>query len=365
MIELNKSDYERVRPLFRKVDFHLPLQAILSGNVNSPVFVDNTDHPQTAVTWTGHRLYLTGEPGNTELIADVRKIFLERYSLSAWKEGIDSYVLYYPNDKWEDFIKAMLAKKSPISSTQSYYSLKTIQVENSKLPDEFESWPIDSSLLSKKWKNKEFLTDELVSERNSIEEFLEKSFGICLTREDLIVGWIVSEYNTGHRCEIGISTHRDFRRVGLAAWMTREFINIARTKEIARLGWHCIASNTGSAATAMSCGFEKIQDYPVFFGWFDDALNLANNGYFAHSRGEHTEALDFYEKSIKIGDAPDWAFWGAACEAALCENEEKAFGYLEQAIDHGFDSIDQVTNSEYFSKYHASKRWKEVLKKLE
>ncbi|MEI6289259.1 MAG: GNAT family N-acetyltransferase [Chloroflexota bacterium] len=364
MIELNKNDYERVRPLFRKSDLHLPLQAILAGNVNSQIFVDNTDHPQTAVTWTGYRFFLTGVPGNTELIAEIRKIFLEKYSLSAWKEGIDSYVLYYPNEKWEDFIKPMLAQKSPISSVSSYYSRKTEHVENSNLPEEFSSWPIDASLLSKTWSNKEFLTDELVSERKSIEEFLEKSFGICVTREDMIVGWCVSEYNTGHRCEIGISTHKDYRQQGLASWMTREFINTARSKDIARLGWHSKSANIGSAATALACGFEKVQDYPVYFGWFDDAINLANNGYFAHTRGDNADALGYYEKSIKIGDAPDWAYWGAACEAAIIGNEEKGFNYLFQAIEHGFDSVDQITQSEYFSNFHSSEKWQEVLKKL-
>ena len=365
MYELNRTDFERVRPLFRKMDIHLPLQAILAGNVVAPIYVDNTLHPQIALTWTGHRFYLAGSPGNTDLIAASRKIFLENFTMTAWKSEIESYILYYPNEKWDSFIKAMLQQKFPIKSTRSYYTNRASRHDQLDTPEGFRLHPVDEGLLSGNWRNLEFLTEEMCSERESIQDFLAKSFGVCLTKDDLIIGWCLSEYNTGHRCEIGIATHEEYRRRGYATFLTQAFVKLARTRDVARIGWHCNSSNIGSGATALKAGFQKVEDYPAFIGWFDDTSNIARNGYFAHGRGEYAEALAFYEKSFSLGEVPDWVYWGAACDAALIGESEKAFKFLLEAIDHGFDDLEQIKSSKYLVSLHGSERWETILKRLE
>jgi RimJ/RimL family protein N-acetyltransferase len=368
LYELNHTDYERARPLFRKLDIHLPLQAILAGNVEAPIYVDNALHPQTALTWSGHRFYLAGAPGNTDLIAAARKIFLENYAMRAWRAGINSYIIHYPSDKWETFITAMLQQKYPIKSQRSYYAVKSLRSEwKSKLPDGFKMRTVDAALLAdaKAWQNPEFLTEEMCSERESVQDFLAKSFGVALTRADEIVGWCLSEYNTGHRCEVGIATHEDYQRKGLGTLLTHAFMDMARTRDIAGIGWHCNANNVASGATALKAGFEKVQDYPVFIGWFDDVANLAQNGYFAHGRADYAEALAFYEKSLALGDVADWVYWGAACDAALTGATEKALKYLEQAIEHGYDDLDHIRGSRYLVSLHDAPGWDALIKKLE
>jgi len=366
LYELNRIDYERVRPLFRKLDIHLPLQAILAGNVDAPIYVDNILHPQTAITWSGHRFYLAGAPGNTDLIAAARKIFLENYALSAWKAGINSYIVHFPSEKWETFVTAMLAQKYPIKSQRSYYAAKAQRRDwKSRLPDGFSVRTADAALLTEKWQNPEFLTDEMCSERESVQDFLEKSFGVVLTHGDEIAGWCLSEYNTGHRCEVGIATHEDYQRQGLGTLLSHAFLEMARVKDIAGVGWHCNTSNSASGATALKAGFEKVQDYPVYIGWFDDAANLAHNGYFAHGRADYAEALTFYEKSFALGDVSDWVYWGAACDAALIGETEKALNYLQQAIDHGFDDLDNIQESRYLLNLHGTPGWQAIINRLE
>lgn len=366
MHELKRTDYERVRPLFRKLDIHLPLQAILAGNVDAPIYVDNPLHPQTALTWTGQRIYLAGAPGNNDFIAKARKIFLESFSMRAWKAGYDSYILHYPSEKWEGPIATMLAQKYPIKSQRSYYACKASRPPwKSVLPEGFSMRTADRKLLSEKWQNPDFLTDEMCSERESVEDFLAKSFGVCLTHGDQIVGWCLSEYNTGHRCEVGIATHEDYRRRGFATLLAFAFIEMARSKDVARIGWHCNATNLGSVATALKAGFEKVEDYPVYIGWFDDAVNLATNGYFAHGRSEYKEALAFYEKAATLGDVPDWAYWGAACDAALIGQEDRALKYLNKAVEHGFDDLETILNSKYLFSLHETEGWQDIVKRLE
>ncbi len=268
MHELKRTDYERVRPLFRKLEIHLPLQAILAGNVDAPIFVDNPLRPQTALTWTGHRFYVAGAPGNSDFVAEARKIFLEQYVMQAWKAGFESYILHYPSPKWETILGVMLTKKYPIKSLRSYYALKANRVDwKSALPADFHVRTVDANLLAEKWQNPEFLTEEMCSERVSVADFLAKSFGVCLTHQDQIVGWCLSEYNTGHRCEVGIATHEDYQLRGFSTLLASAFIDLARTRDVAKIGWHCSAANLGSASTALKAGFEKVEDYPVYIGW--------------------------------------------------------------------------------------------------
>jgi RimJ/RimL family protein N-acetyltransferase len=366
LYELNRTDFERVRPLFRKMDIHLPLQAILAGSVVAPIYVDNLAHPQTALTWTGHRFYLAGAPGNSEFITAARQVFWEKFALRAKKADIDSYMVYSPTEKWDGFITAMLLGYYPIKSSREYYAFKAHRFDwRQQLPPEIELRQVDAALLAeRRWKNLDFLSDEMVSERPSVEEFLSKSFGVCLVREDEIIGWCLSEYNTGHRCEVGLATRGDYQHRGLATQMAAAFVDLARAKDVARVGWHCSASNVGSGKTALKAGFEKVADYPVYFGWFDTAVNLAGNGYAAHGRGEYAEALAFYEKALALGDVPDWVYWSAACDAAMLGEPEQALGYLSSAVAHGFDDLEQIQASKYLVSLHTTPGWQELVATL-
>lgn len=366
MQELKYNEYERVRPLFRKMDMHLPLQAILAGNVNAPIFVDSTMNPQSALTWTGHRFYLAGGPGNNDFIAAARKVFLEKFALRSRKSGIDSYQVYYPTAAWESAIAAMLPGKYPIKSQRQYYAFKSSRLDwKALLPVGVTVRSVDAAFLAeRRWKNPEFLTEEMLSERESVQDFLAKSFGVCALRGDEIVGWCLSEYNTGHRCEVGIATREDYQHQGIAVSMTLAFVELARSRDVARIGWHCNASNIASGKTALKAGFEKTADYPIYFGWFDEAANLVGNGYFAHGRGEYAQALDFYEKSFALGDVPDSAYWGAACDAAMSGQSEKAFKYLSEAVERGYDDREQLEASQYLASLRGTAGWKTILEKL-
>ena len=366
MKELKYSEYERVRPLFRKMDIHLPLQAILAGNVNAPIFVDSAMNPQSALTWCGHHFYLAGAPGNNDFIAAARRIFLEKFTLRSQKSGIDAYQIFFPSAGWESTISAMLLGKYPIKAAREYYAFKSSRIDwKALLPAGVSLRNVDAAfMIERKWNGLDLLADEMRSERETIDDFLAKSFGLCAVLGNEIVGWCLSEYNTGHRCEVGIATFEPHQRQGLATALAVAFIELARAKDVARVGWHCSATNVASGRTALKAGFEKIADYPSYFGWFDEAANLVGNGYSAHARGEYAEALSFYEKSFALGEVPDRAYWGAACDAAMVGQSDKALGYLSQAIEHGFDDPEQLQASKYLVSLHQTTGWKTLLEKL-
>jgi RimJ/RimL family protein N-acetyltransferase len=120
-------------------------------------------------------------------------------------------------------------------------------------------------LADERVQNKAYLTEEMVSERPSIDDFLAKSFGVCLLHEGEIIGWCLSEYNCGPRCEIGIAVAEPFRRRGLATLMARAFIDQALTQGVYDIGWICWAGNRPSMATAEKLGLALVDERDVYW----------------------------------------------------------------------------------------------------
>ena len=147
-----------------------------------------------------------------------------------------------------------------------YYQLDaSTRSWNISVPKGLALHPIDTSLLSKKYvKNLEKVVEEMQSERSTVQEFLEKSFGYYASIDNEIVGWGMSEYNAANRCELGIATVDTYRQQGIATLLGKILIKHALAQNINCIGWHCWAENNPSIATARKLGFEKCFDYPVF-----------------------------------------------------------------------------------------------------
>ena len=107
------------------------------------------------------------------------------------------------------------------------------------------------------------VVEEMRSERLTVEAFFERSFGYCVVREGAIVGWCMSEYNAGDRCELGIGTAEEHRRRGLATLSGSAVIREAVSRGITDIGWHCHERNMASVATADRLGFTRVLEYQV------------------------------------------------------------------------------------------------------
>ena len=135
---------------------------------------------------------------------------------------------------------------------------------DTSLPPDFRVVEIDEALLASKYRNLDQVKDETVSERDSVEDFLESSFGYVAIEGDEIVSWCMSEYNTGNRCELGIASIEGYRRKGLATQVARAIIGHAVRQGAYEIGWHCWRNNEPSVRTALKIGFKLGSDYPVF-----------------------------------------------------------------------------------------------------
>ena len=92
--ELKPTEYDKARPLFQAMDYHLALNAIFEGTVCTKVYVGDPSDPQAALTSSKHRFYLAGAQGNAAFHAAVRRHFTETIYPRALAAGEAMFVLY-------------------------------------------------------------------------------------------------------------------------------------------------------------------------------------------------------------------------------------------------------------------------------
>jgi RimJ/RimL family protein N-acetyltransferase len=266
MTALSPKSYELIRPLLLGMDFHLIGRSILAKQTPAQIFVDNMEHPKAMFAQAGHRYILAGDPEIDSFNLGIRKLFADVIYPQVLAEGQEGFAIYYDSAAWEEKMDALLINKENILADREYYACKTVKHKwQDFMPEGFHLQMVDADLLTKtELKHLDTLKEEMTSERPSVEDFLDKSFGVCAIHENELVGWCLSEYNADNRCEIGIETSSEFRQRGIATALTLAFLEHAFSNGINEVGWHCYKRNAPSALTARKAGFDKIRDYKFY-----------------------------------------------------------------------------------------------------
>lgn len=359
MILLDPTQRELARPILQSLDHHLAVDCIFAGTVPAQIYVDDLECPQAALAVASRRLFLARTADNETFNRSLQHFFDETLYPQAQAAGEEMFVLYYQPAAWAEAIDQILRDKYPLHSQRQYYAFKELHHDwRSMLPLGFSLRYADRQLVNDpKIKNPDFLTEEMCSERESVADFLNQSFGLCLVHEDEIVGWCLSEYNFEDGCEVGIAISQPYQRRGFATLLASAFIEEAISRGISYIGWHCYASNAPSVATALKVGFEKVADYPICLAWYHEADALAVHGDVCFDRQQYVEALVWFEKAFQSGQSQGWAFWVAACAAAVLDKQSLAFAYLDQAIEKGFANPQRIKTSPHLKSLHGSPEW--------
>lgn len=265
---LKPLDTDKAIELFRSFWCLAAIKSILAGLSPGQVYVDDRQTPKTAVTWFKRRLFLAGQPEN---VSDVRQLLTDIYFSQARADGLSQsvFTLHY-TPVWEDSLPVLLAHIPRTPGRRLCYRLNPVGHHwTPTTPLGFDLRPVDVTLLADtRLTNLDYVTVEMVSERPSVDDFLAKSFGTCVVHGNEIVGWCMSEYNVGQRCELGIETAAPYRRRGLARAIASATIQQAVEHGLTEIGWVCEADNLPSVATAEALGFERMAEFPVVYGNF-------------------------------------------------------------------------------------------------
>ena len=280
LIELRFDNFNKVRSIFSSTK-HLSftIDAVIAGNSPGRMWVDDPNEPSVAFLWDGyHCYYFVGTSSNKKFNTALKKLLFKEIIPKAIENNHEIFKIEYFPEEWEPIVEEMLREKLPVKHARKFFTLNKPMIPKWKdiLPTGFSVRKIRKILLESDIKNVQSIIDEINQCWNSVDDFLEKSFGFCLVytpknREEEIQGWCTGEYLSEEKCGVGIKTFRGYRKRGFATAMASAFVEHSLSVNI-QPHWDASADNNASVRVAEKVGFSKIQDYEVYFGAFTSKI---------------------------------------------------------------------------------------------
>jgi len=372
---LEEKDYEKVRPLFKPLDFNLTVIAVIEGTSPGRIYVDDIANPRTAFMCSAEGYYLSGYENNEAFNAALNRLIVEKISAGdTVRQNEEELSLCTHPDTWEAKLDTLLGR-SPIKAVRRHYLCTKLGVVDWKdrVPDGFSSRPIDRKLLMTPGLGiPRHITNWMKTNWGSIDHFLHKGFGFCMLHGKEVVSWCVADCASGDTCEIGIHTRPDCRRRGLATLTAAATVDYCFSHGFRSVGWHCSEDNLGSRGVAEKVGFELERKYFHYYYMFDEAHHLAELGLVAFRAKRYRETVECYERVFAAEDIPDWMpgemhlYYHLAARAwAALGDSETALKYLDKAIGKGWTDLEETKKCEEFTRLHETAGWKRLLKKLQ
>lgn len=364
MNKLNLGEFDIARNLLSQIEHQTVLKTIMEGKTPGVIYVDNKKNPMVAFAQFKQRTFLSGEP-SIDFENSLKDFFLTEVHKHCQEFGVPFFRLTVNHPQWLDIVIDALESRDPITTGyRCYQKIVAEKNNNFTAPDGFVIIPVTQELINSPFPGREDLLEEMCSERESVDAFLEKSFGVAAFKDDTLAGWCLSEYNHRDQCEVGIATMPAFRRIGLAKAMTNEFSEQAIDKGINKILWHCFESNLPSWRTALSAGFSLVDSHDVLMLYWDPSLNQAVHGNINFEQEKYQEALLWYEKALSQENPMSWMAFNAACTAAHLNRRKIAFKHLLLAIDLGFDDLDYLVTNKHLEPLKKDAKWGEIIIQL-
>ena len=381
MHELKKRDYEKVRPLFKELEWNLITSAVIEGTSPGRVYADRVEDPRTAFMCTVEGYYLVGYDNNDEFNTSLNKLIFARIFAgdTVRKDETDVAIGFHP-DSWKDKMLIIFQGRIPLTTARRHYVCTELKVDHwtNNLPEGFQIQRIDEKLLrTPHLEIPEHVTGWMKTNWGSTSDFVKKGFGFCTLHDKRIVSWSIADCVSGNACEIGIHTREDYRRQGLATLTAAAAVDYSLSSGFRQVGWHCDEYNIGSIGVAEKVGFKLERKYIQYYACSNEAHHLEETAQ-AHFRAKRYKgATECYEKFFATPqeELPRWLreilpqelgthyFRVAYAKAAIGE-DNGALKYLEKAVDNGWLYMDFLMSCKEFESMHGTSAWNSILNKI-
>ncbi|UCC18650.1 MAG: GNAT family N-acetyltransferase [Promethearchaeota archaeon] len=377
--ELEKEDFHKVKNLFNERTFINIFRSHLERTpIPKQVFVDNINHPQTAVIVVIPKLFLGGRADNKEFNKELKKILYKKHILEFGEKKFREIDCYISNSGWEEGVKFIL--EDPYLYNRYYYEINEVKLKNWRelIPEGYSVEPVDLTVIGKDYlKNYDWLIEEIKENWMPFEEGLKENRGFYLVRENSeIVSWCTTEYLTeDNDIEVGIATREEYQGKGFASIIgsaTAEYC----LKKYKSVGWHCTTTNIGSYKTAEKIGYERVREYKKAGAYINQVDNWIVNGFLKSQSKEYEEAIKWYEKVIGAatertseylesyfvqGEFLLEVYFRLSTFYCALGNKKKAVEYLRRTIESGFKDLDQILKTELLKPLHGTEDWNKLI----
>ncbi|MBN1402606.1 MAG: GNAT family N-acetyltransferase [Anaerolineae bacterium] len=367
MYELASSSFESVRPLFEGFDYSLSIQAALEGNNPGRIFVDDVEHPRTALALTVEGYLLAGESDDTDTNDALRRLFQERIFTGELSVNGDWSVslAVYPAG-WEARLPALIPTHEIEKIARYHYLCRALRFNwRQHVPEGYTVQRVDHALLDDRTITfPDALRDWLDFAQVwwSVDNFLARGISYAVLRDREAVAWCTPDCVAGDRMDVGVITHPAHRRKGLASLAVAATVEQALSQGIRAVGWHCNADNVASWKTAERVGFQRNRTYAYYYYMCDPIDHLAELGWYHYQRGDYARTVRYYEQVFARRDNnPDYYYHLNASAWALLGSREKALAFLQAAVEHGWTNLDWTAQQGEFRILHGAPEWKALL----
>lgn len=360
--ELNKQDYEKVRPLYNELNYHLTGRAVIEGTSPGRIYVDNVSEPKTAFICSVEGYYLVGDPDNADFNQALANLIHKPQEAIRDEENAINLAVYPQN--WEQHLSTLFPERAPFIEPRRKYLCTRLRVNwKELLPDGYAVHRIDRSLLERLGDNMpKHPLGWIQNNWGGRENFLKHGFGFCVLHGDRMVSWCIADCVRGDQCEVGIHTLLKYRKRGLATIAVAATVDYCFSNGYTAVGWHCSDDNVGSWKTAEKVGFVKERDYVFHLYLFDEATHWAETGWRSVKAKQYSEGVDAYTRAFaRKPDAPCYWYHTAAMASAGAGDSATALSYLKTAIERGWQHLDFTQSREEFTSMQGTSEWEDIL----
>jgi RimJ/RimL family protein N-acetyltransferase len=362
---LNKTDYEKARPLFQPLtEYLLFCTGVLEGKYPGRVFVDDPAHPRTAFMITRDMwCFLAGDPHNDAFNRALNAAILAREVVG---EGVSVLLLHCHPEDWDGQLAAVFAPRPPIAYPRRRYIGRVLRYDwRADVPQGFTVQRADNSLLERAGLEIPEDVRDVLEMCGPGDDPAQKGFGFVAFHQGQIVAHAVVDCIVGDAGDMGLFTHEDYRRRGLATLTAAAAVEYGLAHGLNMVNWDCGEDNVGSLRTAEKLGFERERDHTLYLWSFDETRHMLGLAQRSMDEGRYRDSLDVCEKMLAQQEhVPPYAYHMMACTWAKLGHPDKAFEHLHNAVDKGWTDVSYTQDREEFKPLHDQPQWAAVLERM-
>ncbi len=266
---LSPAQYEIVRPLFQELAaMHLFATAVLNHDLTGRIYVDDVKHPRSGFMSTKEVQFLAGDPNNAAFNAALKQVFQATlFKGDAPEVTLEEIDLTFIGDSWRHRLETLFGdwRWPPIPDRAYHYLCQQQRLDwRTLVPPGYEIRPLDTTIIANQ------PTDAYEFEVKPLADFGARDFGFCALWGGHVVCLCSTDVISGAACEIGIETHPDHYRKGLATVVAAATVEYALAHGFQDIWWICAADNPASICTAEKVGFEKQFESKGYFFILDE-----------------------------------------------------------------------------------------------